>query len=218
MSETHRTLTIRTDGTIDVAETDGRPTLDQLQEWVGGWVEAIDLVVDEAADAVVWIDEEGKFGKSRNALATRLVRHYGAIFSDDHVAGDVAITGPVDAEGETTDLDVATISEILGVLTGPEREPLRAAPSFWESVAEVVYAGVPVVAAVPPEPLEPSTFTLTIALGNAAFSDTNPDGAGLRLELASCLDAVLQTVKYDGAVEGSILDSNGNTVGSWALR
>jgi len=47
---------------------------------------------------------------------------------------------------------------------------------------------------------------------NAAFADN-----GLAVELGSILMDVVERL-YDGDVAGTLVDSNGNTVGSWELQ
>jgi hypothetical protein len=54
-------------------------------------------------------------------------------------------------------------------------------------------------------------LTLTIDAAGEAFTDEPAT------ELARCLDRVAGRIRT-GATEGNILDANGNTCGSWAVR
>lgn len=59
-------------------------------------------------------------------------------------------------------------------------------------------------------------FTLTIDMDNAAFED------GPTLEVARILAALAGRLGYDGNEwlddEGSVRDTNGNTVGGWTIN
>jgi hypothetical protein len=54
-------------------------------------------------------------------------------------------------------------------------------------------------------------FHLSFATDNAAFSD---DLAGA---VAAVLSIVSVRILLDGATDGKVLDTNGNTVGTWGL-
>lgn len=58
------------------------------------------------------------------------------------------------------------------------------------------------------------TFSLTIECDNAAFGDTP---AECSRELVSCLSKVAGKLA-GGTIEGRIMDTNGNTVGRFALE
>ena len=55
------------------------------------------------------------------------------------------------------------------------------------------------------------TFTLSIDMDNAAFDD-DPS-----TELIDCLRRVAAKVCV-GTIQATVLDSNGNTVGSWEIK
>lgn len=77
------------------------PTLDLWQEVVGGYIEPVVC----GAGLRLWVDEEGKLkDKPRNARATALAKGARSIRNDDYLAGDVAVYGGVDDEGECTGL------------------------------------------------------------------------------------------------------------------
>lgn len=74
--------------------------LEQLQEAVDGWVQAVDL----SPTLTMWLNEEGKLnGLPFNPFATWLWEEvYG---STDFIVGDVIFTGGTGEEGETLGLD-----------------------------------------------------------------------------------------------------------------
>lgn len=99
---------IKTDGTQqEVHPANGkRFSLEELQGFVGGLIEMIDL-----GEGIMWINEEGKLeGLPINFLATRLARPY--LFRGDYIAGDVFVLSAEEdrksREGdEDEDLDIA---------------------------------------------------------------------------------------------------------------
>lgn len=149
-----RVMTIATDGTITLRDEEALG-LRCLQDIVGGYIEPIDISIELGGashpGATMFVNEEGKFSESRNEGATRLAHHFGAIFSDDWVAGNVALVGLPDQEGCTTELPEVFAQEALRIVTGPATPPVQVAPAFWEAVAEAVYAGVPCIAVAAPE-------------------------------------------------------------------
>lgn len=86
-------------------------SLKVLQSAVGGWIEAVDL----SDEVTLWCNEEGKItGLESNPIGTRLTA--GLLQPGDYIAGDIALTGGVDDEGDTlglTDEQVATYVSLL---------------------------------------------------------------------------------------------------------
>ncbi len=79
---------IKTDGTqVEVHPANGkRFTLDELQGFVGGLVEMIDL-----SEGIMWVNEEGKLDDlPMNTKATNIARPY-LFWFDDGVRGDVLV-------------------------------------------------------------------------------------------------------------------------------
>lgn len=149
-----RVMTITTEGQIELHDAD--PTLEWLQEKVDGWIEPVTVELGDETILTLYVNEEGKItGLDRNPIASRLAHHYGAVYRDDWVAGNVVILGGVDAEGETMELPEHAARVILTLLTGPDVPPARIAPTFWQAVAEAVYAGVPSFPAGAPGELAP---------------------------------------------------------------
>ena len=67
---------------------DAEPTLKEMQEYVGGYIEVV--YINDESEMV--IDEEGKLkGKSVNKEATTIAHEHQAIFNDDYIAGDVML-------------------------------------------------------------------------------------------------------------------------------
>lgn len=85
-------------------------TLDDLQEGVGGWVQAIDL----REDVTMWLNEEGKLeGLPHNPVAQALwTQTFG---QTDYIVGNAIFTGGTDEEGETLPLSRVRADEIRAV-------------------------------------------------------------------------------------------------------
>lgn len=66
-------------------------SLEELQEYVGGWIELV--LLDRETNKCMWIDEEGKLkNKPMNERATLLVRGKGLIADNDFIVGDALVT------------------------------------------------------------------------------------------------------------------------------
>lgn len=94
---------------------EGKPSLDDMQAIVGGYVQAISVKRDGEFGpvAVMWLNEEGKLQDPPlrvNQQATRLAHASRAITYSDDIRGDVLFTGPADDEGEVTTLDQQWLS------------------------------------------------------------------------------------------------------------
>jgi hypothetical protein len=92
-------LRINTDFTTEILDLEV-DSLTQLQEAVGGLVQAADL----RDDLTLWCNEEGKLinGMQVNSIATHLwERSFGAT---DIIMGDVVFTGGTDDEGDNLPL------------------------------------------------------------------------------------------------------------------
>jgi Domain of unknown function (DUF3846) len=88
---------------------DGVPTLRDLQEAVGGYVEAVRFSL-AGSEATMFVDEEGK-------LVAEPQRNWKAdvvcpLAWRDWTAGDVAFTGGVGPEGETLALNNGQVAEL----------------------------------------------------------------------------------------------------------
>jgi len=101
-------IKLNTDGVaveVDLAEQGSQ--LKQLQEAVGGWIEAVDL----NPTLTMWCNEEGKLiGLPFNSLATDLWEEF--FGKTDSIKGNVIFTGGVDEEGSTLGLDEATANKL----------------------------------------------------------------------------------------------------------
>jgi hypothetical protein len=98
--------TLAVDGRM--AFHDGLPELEDLQQAVGGYVEAVDFQISGSA-ATMWINEEGKLvsDPERNFKADLICPLAG-----DWIAGDIALTGGVGSEGETLGLAASQVAEL----------------------------------------------------------------------------------------------------------
>jgi hypothetical protein len=61
--------------------------LDELQKYVDGYIEIVDLGNDE----IFVINDEGKFTCEKNEEATKIAQQRGAIYILDYIAGDVVL-------------------------------------------------------------------------------------------------------------------------------
>lgn len=109
-------LRIDTDGTITVLAD---ATYETLRDAVGGWIEA----APTDGRIVIWVNEEGKidqlpFNPIGHAL-WRNVDGYGCIDAGDWMAGPCVVTGPIDDDGNTTEVPewvLPTLATVTAVL------------------------------------------------------------------------------------------------------
>jgi hypothetical protein len=87
---TKKAILIKVDGTVTDITTDKKPTLEELQKLVDGFIEVVRNITYEGKPAVMIVDEEGhcKY-KPWNDTATKLyhVHH----ITTHPIAGDVVI-------------------------------------------------------------------------------------------------------------------------------
>lgn len=95
-----RALLIPAGGKPEEVEVSDENELDDLQRYVGGWIE----YVPTNEDVTLYCNEEGKIeGLPPNPLATSL---FGSLLMPgDYLAGDVILLGPIDDEGASTSID-----------------------------------------------------------------------------------------------------------------
>jgi len=118
-------LRINTDFTTEILdlETD---SLAQLQEAVGGLVQAVDL----HDDLTLWCNEEGKLinGMLANVIGTHLYeKNFGMT---DIIMGDIVFTGGTDDEGDNLALPTAWLVQ-LQELAGKLRTAYEAEAKFF---------------------------------------------------------------------------------------
>lgn len=84
---------------------------DDLNKAVGGYIEHFMFGEDHSA----YVNEEGKIiGLPENFLATQLCEEYQVgLHRDDVIVGNMVILGPVDEEGEDTDINEALAKKLL---------------------------------------------------------------------------------------------------------
>ncbi|MDH6308029.1 hypothetical protein M2451_002548 [Dysgonomonas sp. PFB1-18] len=68
--------------------------LDELQGYVDGYIEIIDLKNGE----IYVVNEEGKYTCERNETATKTALERGAIFDWDYIAGDVVLCKDIEVQ------------------------------------------------------------------------------------------------------------------------
>jgi hypothetical protein len=98
--------TLTVEGTMEFH--DGIPELEDLQQTVGGYVDAIECSIAGSA-ATTWINDEGKLvaEPERNWKVDVICPLAG-----DWIAGNVAFTGGVGPEGETLGLSDAQVADL----------------------------------------------------------------------------------------------------------
>jgi hypothetical protein len=91
---------VKTDGTYTIV--DSRWDYDELSKTVGGYIEAISL----GSSGEMFLNEEGKlFGLKVNYVANGLASEFDAGLSVwDNIVGDVVVFGPMDENGDNTDV------------------------------------------------------------------------------------------------------------------
>ena len=81
-------LLTATGAAIGVAPANGTDyTLEELQGLVEGWIEIVTLT----ANTIMVINEEGKGCLPKNVKATVMAKALGAIFPEDHIAGNALL-------------------------------------------------------------------------------------------------------------------------------
>jgi hypothetical protein len=101
---------VTTDGQVTVLDLDSVDSeLRALQEAVGGWIQAVDVV----GDMSIYLNEEGKMiGLPINPVATSYFDEtWGA--GRDVINGDVVFTGLPDSEGDTTGLTPEQLANVM---------------------------------------------------------------------------------------------------------
>ena len=77
-----------TGASIGVAPANGSDyTLEELQSYVDGYIEIVTLT----ANTIMVINEEGKGVLPKNVYATVMAKALGAIFPEDHIAGNALL-------------------------------------------------------------------------------------------------------------------------------
>lgn len=95
-----------------VTAREDEPTLEALQQAVGGYIEAVEL-----NGATMFCNEDGKLsGLPLNEAATFIARRSGAIRTLDAIVGNAVLTGEPDSNGDITDLDEAWLRRALDTL------------------------------------------------------------------------------------------------------
>lgn len=75
-------------GVSQVAPKRGREfQLEEIQRYVGGYIEVVRLTDDQ----IMIVNEEGKFTKGCNQIATAIAHLHRAIGQRDYIAGDAVI-------------------------------------------------------------------------------------------------------------------------------
>ena len=101
-----RALLIPAEGPLREIELDG--SLEQLQELVGGRIQALPLpdFIDPNGRATAYVNEEGKYEQADrpNMRATDFLVPGVGLFFGDHVAGDMLLCGFDSATGDHADL------------------------------------------------------------------------------------------------------------------
>lgn len=113
-------LVLRAGGTLEVhlgAIEKTRPTLEDAQRHVGGWIERFETPT-LPKDWCAFCNEEGKLkGLPPNVTATLLL----PVYADDIIVGDVFICGVTD-EGEFKWLGEDAVEKFKEVLNGKKKE------------------------------------------------------------------------------------------------
>jgi len=100
-------IRVNTDFTTEILDLETE-SLAQLQEAVGGLIQAVDL----REDLTLWCNEEGKLinGMEPNVIGTHLwEKSFGMT---DIIMGDIVLTGPSDEEGETLPLAQTWVTQV----------------------------------------------------------------------------------------------------------
>ena len=67
-----RVTIIRADNSVEILKPDKKPTLEQMQKWVGGYIETLDVRYEGKAGTMV-VNEEGRiYNLSPNLVASEI--------------------------------------------------------------------------------------------------------------------------------------------------
>ena len=102
-----KAILIKTNGECVISEKE-RWEYKDITDAVGGWIECVSL----KDDGDMYVNEEGKlYGLPVNDVATLLANHFGYLRQGfDLIVGNTIIFGPVDDEGENTEVTYAIIN------------------------------------------------------------------------------------------------------------
>lgn len=129
----HGIVTVTDRGGIDVTPTAEQVELEDIQNGIGGYVEAVPL----ASDLSMWVDEEGAFnGLDVNKGAT----YTAGQFQINHQAyrGNAVFTGGPDAEGNTLALDRGQLAAVKEIAEFHTMNPSQQNPAWeWTRGAEL---------------------------------------------------------------------------------
>jgi len=96
---------------VEIVEFDEANSYKTIKEATGGgWIECVhiaNLGVD------VWIDEEGKLTDSPNLNAFGTALWFTQYGMNDYIAGDIIVTGGVDAEGNTLGMNKEKAIQVI---------------------------------------------------------------------------------------------------------
>jgi len=94
-----RAVVIEANGTIRRANVD----YDEIKREIGGWLEGLDL---RDTRQYSFINEDGiSLGLPRNDVATVLCfKNNIGLRPDDYIKGNIVIVGPIDSDGDFTDV------------------------------------------------------------------------------------------------------------------
>lgn len=102
-----KTVVINVDGTAKVCDLN---SLEDLQQAVGGYIEAIAL----GNNASAYINEEGKLRSlPLNAVATAIAHRKNSLRLNDFIVGPMVILGIPDENGNDTDIPKSLLCELM---------------------------------------------------------------------------------------------------------
>jgi len=111
-----RAIVIPVEGQVVERDLSTPPSLAELQEIVGGYIECVTMPDEEHC---MYLNEEGKITDPPlpvNVRATALVAPM--LLAGDRVHGDVVVLGPIDDDGNNTSCKVS-LDEILQLADAP---------------------------------------------------------------------------------------------------
>lgn len=106
-------ILINENNTYEIIKTEKSPNLEELQKYVEGYIELVHI----NNNTIFYINEEGKFTKEMNKLATafwttHIYKRTGRSDINDFISGNALYIG-LDGEGETESLTDKQIFEFV---------------------------------------------------------------------------------------------------------
>ena len=119
---------------VEVVEFNEKDSYNTIKEAIGGgWFDCVRI---PKLDVEIWIDDEGKLVDSPNLNAFGTALWFIQHGMTDFIAGDIIVTGGVDAEGNTLGMTAEKVSEVIQAVADMSRTVLSDTTSVSNQLME----------------------------------------------------------------------------------